>query len=405
MDSVLSHPNMPRRRRTRAALAAVALALIGLGPLLGATITVDSTFDDFDLGPNGNCTLREAVRAANTNSAVDACSAGEPAPGVTDRIVVPAGTYTLSIGSSGEDSAAEGDLDLTDAVEIEGAGARVTLIDGGGIDRVFDVDPAGGGMPATLLRLTVQGGVVSADGGGVRNGGTLTIDRCAVAGNSAGGPGGGVRNDVDLFVLDSAITGNTTADHGGGVDDHGQSFFQNVTVSGNSVTGGGAGGGLYNLGGTDMTVMATTVVGNSAANGSAIHNGGTMTASHLLVVGQCNGQVDTSNGASLESPGDTCGLDADSDQTAVAAPQLGALADNGGDTDSHLPLSGSPAIDTGENGLCPLVDQRQVPRPFDGDGDTIADCDTGAVEWDLGPFIFSDDFESGDTSAWEIVVP
>ena len=389
----------------RQVLALAGGLLLALAPAFAATITVNSTLDDFDLGPNGNCTLREAVLAANTNNAVDACIAGEAGPGVTDRIAVPAGLFVLTVGAAGEDGAQEGDLDLTDSVEIEGAGARLTVIDGGGLDRVFDVDPGQGGTPAAILNVTIRGGDVDSSGGGVRNGGTLTIDRCTISGNTASGPGGGIRNDVDLFVLDSTIVGNVTADHGGGVDAHGQSFFQNVTVSDNTVNGGGAGGGLYNLGGESMTVMASTVVGNSAGAGSAIHNAGTLTVSHLLVVGTCDGAVNTSSGASLESPGNTCGFDAGSDQTGVADPLIGPLADNGGGTDTYMPSAGSPLVDTGVNGLCPAQDQRGVARPIDGDDDTVADCDTGAVERNVGSFIFADGFESGDTSQWSAVVP
>lgn len=40
-----------------------------------ATITVTVSADD--IIPNGNCTLREAILAANTNAAVDMCAAGE----------------------------------------------------------------------------------------------------------------------------------------------------------------------------------------------------------------------------------------------------------------------------------------------------------------------------------------
>lgn len=57
------------------------------------TITVN-TFAD-DLAVNGNCTLREAIQSANTDSAVDACPAGSGA----DTIVLAAGTYTLTIAA------------------------------------------------------------------------------------------------------------------------------------------------------------------------------------------------------------------------------------------------------------------------------------------------------------------
>ena len=78
-------------------------------PVDAATIAVTTTVDE--LNTDGDCSLREAVRAANTNLAVDACPAGQN--GQTDTITVPAGTYTLTVAGDDRD-AAGGDLDLPD---------------------------------------------------------------------------------------------------------------------------------------------------------------------------------------------------------------------------------------------------------------------------------------------------
>src|SRR5262249_26620501 len=69
----------------------VALATIARA----ATITVNSTADT--LATDGNCTLREAILAANSDTAVDACAAGSG----PDVVVVPAGTYSLA-GNPGD---------------------------------------------------------------------------------------------------------------------------------------------------------------------------------------------------------------------------------------------------------------------------------------------------------------
>jgi len=99
-------------RGTRAAL----VLCIGLAATArGTTITVNSTDDS--LAVDGNCTLREAIIAANTDAAVDACPAGSGA----DVVVVPAGTYTLTLIGADEDAAATGDLDVTADLEIDGA--------------------------------------------------------------------------------------------------------------------------------------------------------------------------------------------------------------------------------------------------------------------------------------------
>jgi CSLREA domain-containing protein len=52
-------------------------------------IAVNTTTDE--LNSDGDCSLREAIQAANTDAAVDACPAGSG----TDAITLPAGTYVL----------------------------------------------------------------------------------------------------------------------------------------------------------------------------------------------------------------------------------------------------------------------------------------------------------------------
>jgi len=64
---------------------------------------------------NGVCTLRAAVQQANAHAGAD-------------TILVPANTYVLSRVRQ-DDNALNGDLDLTDAVTIIGAGATSTIID------------------------------------------------------------------------------------------------------------------------------------------------------------------------------------------------------------------------------------------------------------------------------------
>ncbi len=378
----------------------ILITLVGLAasfaiPVAAATITVDATADDADQGNNGNCTLREAILAANTDAVVDGCGAGEPTP-VVDLVAVPAGTFVLTIGPRGDDAGANGDLDLTGDVEVRGAGADLTRVDAGGIDRVFHV---AGGVIATIADLEARGGDAgSGNGGGIRNDGDLTLSGAAVSGNLAQGPGGGIRNNSLLSVRRSLLSGNVTTDHGGGIDNHGTAMLENSTFSGND--GANLGGGLYNLGGESMTIVHCTVHDNTAGGGGAIHSAGALAASNSLISGPCSGTVDTSGGGNLESPGDTCGLGA-GDLAGVADALLGPLAANGGTAHSHALLAGSPAIDAAAAGPCLSVDQRGMPRPVDGDGDLVADCDAGAYEAaESASPIFADGFESGDVSGW-----
>src|SRR5215470_2926026 len=95
---------------------------------------VNSTQDAVDVDPGdgicatatGKCTLRAAIQEANAL----------PGP---DEIFVPGAVYTLTIPGAAEDCGATGDLDITDDLTIQGAGAQATIVDGGRLDRVFQV--------------------------------------------------------------------------------------------------------------------------------------------------------------------------------------------------------------------------------------------------------------------------
>jgi hypothetical protein len=71
----------------------------------------------------------------------------------------------------------------------------------------------------------------------------------------------------------------------------------------------------------------------------------------------------------------------------VADPLLGPLADNGGRTQTHALLFGSPAIDAGDPGGCRdnlgallSTDQRGLHRPANGGVNGLR-CDIGAFEY------------------------
>jgi CSLREA domain-containing protein len=238
------------------------VALGGLGPVtpaLAATITPTVLTDDNTV--NGNCTLREAVRAANENTIVDTCAAGSFG---ADTITLGAGTYTLSVGPAGDDAAATGDLDITESVTITGAGSSATAIDGAGIDRVFEVDPlsAAAAVTAELAGLTVRGGDAGTDdGGGLRTQDGLVLTSVVVTAND-GDDGGGIEliGDPALTMTGTAVTANTSLDDGGGIDNGtGIVTMTDSTVSGN--TAGGPGGAIDNVAGV-LTITDSTVSGN-----------------------------------------------------------------------------------------------------------------------------------------------
>jgi CSLREA domain-containing protein len=73
-------------------VTAFCLAIAAASARAGTTITVNTANDE--LNSDGDCSLREAIRAANLDTAVDGCPAGSGA----DIIQLPSGTYTLNQG-------------------------------------------------------------------------------------------------------------------------------------------------------------------------------------------------------------------------------------------------------------------------------------------------------------------
>jgi len=104
-------------------------------------------------------------------------------------ITLPPGTYSLSIVGTEEDQGATGDLDITDDVTITGAGEDTTIIDGGGIDRVFHV-LKGSTVEITGMMIengnAVGGGGIHNRGGGIHNSGSLTLIDSTIAGKVLG---------------------------------------------------------------------------------------------------------------------------------------------------------------------------------------------------------------------------
>lgn len=135
--------------------------------LSAAGIFRPTVFTDGGVG-----SLRDAIQQANALDPLIFPNGG--------TIILSPGTYTLSLAGAGEDANAAGDLDVTGRVTIAGSG--VVVIDANGVDRVFDVR-AGGNL--TLNGLTITGGNVAGDGGGIRNAGVLTVDRSTIDGNSS----------------------------------------------------------------------------------------------------------------------------------------------------------------------------------------------------------------------------
>ena len=398
---------------------------LGTAAVAGTTIKVNTKADENNT--DGDCSLREAIVAANTNKAVDGCAAGSSTK--QDAIHFVLGTQakiTLVTALAIKDPS---------GLTIDGQQAKIT-VSGHDAVRVFDVKP---GAKLALLHLTVANGN-SAVGGGLFNyGGKVKVINSTFSGNSAdfagGGHGGGISNShgSTLTVINSTFSGNSAASGGGIangsggttltvinstfsgnharieggvlVNFYGRTKVSNSTFSGNrafaaagianddtlevsnsTFSGNHAteGGGITNAFRGTLKVINSTFSANS---GGGIHNQlGTTTFKNTIVANSTKGpNCSTRHGKIIDGgynieDGTSCSFRAANHSLPSTNPKLAnSLSNNGGPTATIKLLEGSPAINaipqaTNGCGTQIRTDQRGVKRP---QGNR---CDIGAFE-------------------------
>ncbi len=198
---------------------------------------------------DGECTLRAAITAANTDTAVGGCPAGNGA----DTVVLSEGDpYTLTEVDN-ETSGSNGLPAITSEIELLGTtGVFITRAEDAPPFRLLYVAEGGN---LSLLEVSVSGGVFGTtsddainQGGGIFNAGTLALEN------------------------DSAIRGSSASD-GGGLYNQGEATVRNSVISSNT-TGSGRGGGIFNAG--TVTLIGSSITENFESEGAGFYNTGTL---------------------------------------------------------------------------------------------------------------------------------
>ncbi len=405
------------------ALATAGALVVAAGPAGATNVTDETTFraawgnaaetqidldNDIVLVGGMGC-LGEAVRTSAMPLTVNghgfSITQQCPDSAVLQQLGTGALTFqnvTITGGNSASPTTTSGVATPADVTLINSTiTGNATFFGAGGIS-------AGGNVTAT--NSTISGNTTAKAGGGVSAGGTLMVSGSTISGNSAGGvggfAGGGLHATGAATITNSSVIDNDATGAGGGVFSSAgvtvtNSTFTlntasagaavsgvtvaltNSTVSGN--TGSGTMGAVQGTG--SVSLVYSTVVSNTSGTTANITaptrtSFGSVVALPLGGGTNCSVGTTTSNGFNFSDDA-SCGFTntAGGDRQSAGNPGLGPLADNGGPTQTHMPMRPGPLPDAipaancqdfGASGV--TSDQRGVSRP-QGPG-----CDIGSVE-------------------------
>ena len=344
------------------------IGAVETGPAQSGNFTVTNTADHNDGCTTDDCTLLEAIAAANAN-------------GDTNTITFAAGVGPVIVNASQTSG-----IPITAPVSIIGPGARQLAISGAGFLRIFNVTSAN--VAISGLSLT-SGRTIDANGAAINNSGGLSLTNCSVRSSvvadfgGGGGSGGGLFNasGATATLTGCTFTGNAASQFGGGVFSDGMITITNCTFYNNSAVRGGGVIARANGGASFITMRNCTIAGNTATDGVAMpgFGGGGLycegglqqhfVGNSIIAANSSTNDPDvrgqyTSDGNNLiGSAGDSTGFSngSNGDKVGVSA-FLDSFGDHGGQTDTWSLLGSSPAINMGNNSIAPQKDQRGYAR-------------------------------------------
>ncbi|MCA9967559.1 MAG: hypothetical protein KC423_25090 [Anaerolineales bacterium] len=256
---------LPRRTRrtvqrkwaTTLAAAAMAFALSGLPNINVARAAADIMVD------GKNCTLMDAITAANTDAVVGGCDGTSSNTLILTKDIVLKAIDNTDFGYSGTPV-------ITSEITIEGNGHKIKR-DSNDPFRILTV--AGGQLQ--LNNSVITGGHAEVGGGILVHGGLLHMDHSTVTGNEADTSGGGIAAKGGGFVLalQSTITGNEAGQFGGGIlaENNSVAWSKYSSITENTAVYGG--GGTASVGDAILIIGASTVSGNEASGADSAGGG------------------------------------------------------------------------------------------------------------------------------------
>ena len=316
---------------------------------------------------DGGCIANRGQLTLNT-VAVDSCGSDTSGGGIAnfgkltilDSQIV--GNFARSVGGGVSNAAPEARLKMT----------RTTV--SGNFASEGNGNGSGGGVWNSgfleVAESTFTRNVADSSGGGISNDGTAQLLTSTFDGNSTFSccyGGGGIANEGagTMTITNCTISGNVDQYRAGGVYNNGQLVVQNSTIYGNTSTDGGIGGLTSGYDSKSTIVKNSIIAGNRSDSGGTTPDCNSISSLEYSLIGNTT----------------ECTIPAGRGNMLNVDPLLGPLANNGGKTQTHALLNGSPALDFGSpakpgsgGNACEKTDQRGVGRPQNGR------CDMGAYE-------------------------
>lgn len=247
-----------RFKPTRCAIAVTVALMATVATATRIRVNGNNVTETFD----GQCSLQEAIIAANKDEPVDSCPAGDGA----DVIILPGNGQFILRNIFEELQGYNGLPTITSDITIQGNNAVIKRPGDGGFDkfRILRVDSGN----LTLNKVTIENGVADFKGNGIAGPGvygggivatdsTVTLQSSTITGCSATTGGGISANNTELTIIDSVISNN----QGGGINtDNATLTIQDSTITYNTAD---IGGGL-NLISTTLSMTNSSVSGNQS---------------------------------------------------------------------------------------------------------------------------------------------
>lgn len=331
----------------------------------------NSTFQNNQATGSGGAIRDDGTKLSVKNSTFSGNKAGSQGGAVasTTNLVIKKSTFTGNKGSDG--GAVYVDNNATAKISGSTFDGNHSTGNGGGVSN---------NGTTTITTSTIKNNTADNVGGAIANGKSLNLQASTLSGNHAVSGAGIFDFGTNDTITRSTLSGNQASGDGGGIYTIINTSITNSTLSGNQAGSGNGGGAWFQYGGASSLTFVT-IANNSALYGGGIyaessHNSQVNIQQSVLSANSgdnCSGADIVSLGHNLSSDKHCGGVFTATGDKNNKNAKLGALANNGGPTMTHLPLTGSLLINAG--GTAGVnVDQRGLSRPFG------AQADIGAVE-------------------------